>query len=77
MLVSMPPDHDLAKTVGLWKRWLAKQHGIPWQKNFFDHRLRRDESASQKGFYILNNPVRAGLIERPENWPYLWMPALD
>jgi len=23
-----------------WKSWLVKKHGIEWQRNFFDHRLR-------------------------------------
>jgi putative transposase len=73
LLVSMSPDHDLATTVGLWKRWLAKKHAIAWQFNFFDHRLRGDESADQKARYILANPVRAGLAEREEDWPYAWI----
>jgi putative transposase len=34
MLVSMAPRYDLAKTVGMWKRWLGKSRGIEWQPNF-------------------------------------------
>jgi putative transposase len=36
--------------------------------------LRREESLQQKVDYILNNPVRAGLAEKPEDWPYVWFP---
>jgi len=40
------------------------------QKDFFEHRLRSDESAQEKSDYILVNPVRAGLVPKPEDWPY-------
>jgi putative transposase len=77
MLITMAPDRDLSKTVGMWKRWLWKKHGIEWQPNFFEHRLRRLESAGEKGQYIFNNPERDGLIERAEDWPWTWMPVAE
>jgi putative transposase len=77
MLVSMSPDHDLSKTVGLWKRWPWKKHDIDWQPNFFEHRLRREESADRKAQYVFLNPVRGGLIEKAEDWPWTWMPAAE
>jgi len=55
-----------------WKRWTARQLGLTWQKGFFDHRLRNEENAFAKRDYILNNPVRAGLVERSEDWPYVY-----
>ena len=36
----------------------------------FHHRLRRDESYSEKWDYVRMNPVRAGLIADPDRWPY-------
>jgi REP element-mobilizing transposase RayT len=53
-----------------WKEWTAKSLGIHWQRDFFEHRLRREESFREKADYVLNNPVRAGLVERAEDWPY-------
>ena len=41
-----------------------------WQERFFDHLLRSKESYSQKWAYVRQNPVRAGLAARHENWPY-------
>ncbi len=35
-------------------------------------RLRSDESFSQKVEYIRYDPVRAGLVSEPENWPYVY-----
>jgi len=55
-----------------WKRWIARTADINWQRGFFDHRLRSPESAAQKRHYILNNPVRAGLVEKPEDWKFVW-----
>jgi putative transposase len=42
-----------------------------WQKTFFDHLLRSGESYSQKWAYVRENPVRARLVGRPEDWPYM------
>ena len=41
-----------------------------WQREFFDHLLRSNESYKAKWAYVRMNPVRAALVERPEDWPY-------
>jgi len=72
-LLSFPPEAPpMAEVIRRWKRWTARNYGIKWQRDFFDHRLRRDESAIQKMDYILQNPVRAGLVATPTDWPYKW-----
>jgi REP element-mobilizing transposase RayT len=65
-------DHGIAKVMQNWKRYLARFDGISWQRGFFDHRLRSDDAFREKGAYIRHNPVRAGLCESVEDWPYLW-----
>ena len=69
--------HSLSRFVGSWKEWTAKEMGsvcsIPtpvWQERFFDHLLRSDESYSEKWAYVRENPVRAGLVLRWEEWPF-------
>lgn len=42
-----------------------------WQKTFFDHLLRSTESYSEKWNYVRENPVRAGLVQRLEEWPFM------
>jgi len=42
-----------------------------WQKTFFDHLLRSEESYSEKWSYVRENPVRAGLATNGENWPFM------
>ena len=44
--------------------------GPHWQKGFFDHVIRSEESYEQKWVYVRDNPVRAGLVRSAEDWPY-------
>jgi REP element-mobilizing transposase RayT len=74
-LISCSRDEVLSKRVASWKRFTARELGIQWQKGFFDHRLRGDESLEEKAHYIRMNPVRKGLVARPEDWPHQWEPA--
>jgi putative transposase len=67
----------LAQAIAKWKEWTARRslallaREAPfWQPGFFDHLLRSDESRSTKWAYVRENPVRAGLIAEPEEWPY-------
>lgn len=41
-----------------------------WQPGFFDHVLRNNESYGQKWEYVRENPVRAGLVQRADEWSY-------
>ncbi len=70
-------DNLLPRAIGKWKEWTAKRilkltrDTAPlWQPEFFDHLLRDQESLAEKWNYVRDNPVRAGLVERWEDWPY-------
>ena len=52
----------------LRERGVASPH---WQKGFFDHLLRSQESAGEKWKYVRENPVRAGLVAHSNEWTYL------
>ena len=41
-----------------------------WQREFFDHVLRSEESYAEKWEYVRQNPVRAGLVARAEDWAF-------
>ncbi len=34
--------------VSKWKQWTAKTLKIDWQRDFFEHRLRKEESLREK-----------------------------
>jgi len=46
--------------------------GKVWQTESFDRVLRSSEKLDEKVAYILNNPVRRGLVSVPEDYPWLW-----
>ncbi len=71
-LISFAPLRPMAKTLGNFKEIVAKGAGVGWQRDFFDHRLRAEESLDEKAHYIRLNQVRKGLIARAEDWPYVW-----
>lgn len=79
------PERDakkLSEFVGFWKSYTSRRInalGSPrstpadttlWQREFFDHILRSDESYSQKWNYVRDNPVRAGLVRSADAWKY-------
>ena len=41
-----------------------------WQRGFFDHVLRSEESYGEKWNYVRDNPVRAGFVTNADDWPY-------
>ena len=68
-------DFKLAQWVNGLKRAIsvalgASKKRLLWQSGFFDHVLRNDESYSQKWEYVRENPVRAELVVRADEWPY-------
>jgi len=53
------------------KHWRDGGISAPhWQKGFFDHVIRSSESHEEKWRYVRENPVRAGLVERAEDWQF-------
>ena len=71
-LISFLYKTPIAKIIADWKRYLATKLKINWRRDFFDHRLRKEESYREKEDYIRANPVRAGLMREGEEWPYFW-----
>jgi putative transposase len=70
---------SLSHFVGGWKRWTSRQisnlprtasaaTGPIWQREFFDHLLRSEESYDQKWNYVRDNPARAGLVLNASEW---------
>ena len=49
-----------------------KRRGPVWLYESFDRMLRTDESILQKVDYICQNPVRQGLVENVDDYPWLW-----
>ena len=67
-------DADVGNFSGAPERWMrqqARRDEWRWQAGSFDRLLRHNESGQDKWIYMRENPVRAGLVERWQDWPYL------
>lgn len=45
-----------------------------WQKGYHDHALRDDDDYRFRVRYLIDNPIRAGLVDRIDDYPYLILP---
>jgi REP element-mobilizing transposase RayT len=52
---------------------LSGSSGPVWQEESFDHVLRSQESFEEKLEYLRQNPVRRGLVKKPEDYKWLWI----
>jgi putative transposase len=41
-----------------------------WQKRYYDRNVRDHREFLEKLRYIHRNPVKRGLVQRPEDWPW-------
>jgi hypothetical protein len=57
-------------------RRLHSQQTI-WQEESFDHVLRSSENLDAKIDYILQNPVRAGLVRVASQYPWSWKKPVE
>jgi putative transposase len=71
--------YNLAEIIHSVKRYsvyeINKRRGIQgslWQDERYDRIVRNEAEFLEKWNYIRNNPVKAGLAERPENYPWLY-----
>ena len=46
------------------------ERGELWQARFFDRALRTVKEYNEKVEYIHLNPVKAGLVQQPDEWPW-------
>jgi len=56
-----------------WKSQFSKRHNCSdqrWQTDHWDTRIRGEENYEAKWQYAVGNPVRHGLVTRPEDWPF-------
>jgi putative transposase len=69
-------DASLTEFVRVFKQrssfhWKRRFGNDLWQRSYFEHVLRDDEATVSVAQYVLENPLRAGLSRRVEDYPYL------
>jgi putative transposase len=77
ILLTVEGDMTIEKAMQLVKgRFsfrLGKEFGFKgevWQRGFSEEQILGDESYLRHRSYIANNPVKAGLVDAPEKYPY-------
>jgi putative DNA methylase len=70
-------DRTLADIVHSWKSFTATQAnlvlgrgGAFWAREYFDRFIRDEVHYANAVSYVVMNPVKAGLCERPEDWRF-------
>jgi REP element-mobilizing transposase RayT len=68
-------DSKVWKSVVSYKQktgfWFSKNKPeMKWQKDFYDHIIRTDENVAVQVKYILDNPIRKGLVSEWREYPY-------
>jgi putative transposase len=76
LLVRLTGDLAVSRCVGRLKsktRDRLSSSGLEWQPNFFEHRLRPDDSVESVVRYIFLNPHREGIARECESYPWFWL----
>lgn len=70
-LFQLNQTKPLSKLVQSIKSIIAHQIGMPiWQPGYYDHALRKDEDIQTVARYIVDNPIRAGLVQKVADYPH-------
>ena len=77
VLIEAGTTHSLASIVQSWKRETARRanemlgrQGPFWQSDYYDRYIRNGEHFYSAVAYIHRNPVIAGLVSEPQQWPF-------
>ncbi len=80
LLLSEPDSGTLADSIHFLKLSSSKRRQSTstehrdsehlWQKRYYDRNLRSYSDFTEKLRYIHRNPVKRGLCEKPEDWPW-------
>jgi len=76
------PDADFRRFVTTLRRaataasWHLVRNGL-WQDGYFEHTLRGAEGTKECIDYILNNPVRAGIVDRAADYSKSWSVTMN
>jgi len=72
--------YDLAESIHSVKsfsvhqiNWQRGSRGSIWQDERFDRIVRDEMEFLEKWQYIMNNPLKQELVERPEDYPWLYL----
>jgi putative transposase len=62
--------HSFAQNANEWRTHAGQGNERIWQKGSYDFNLWSAQKQTEKIKYMHRNPVKRGLVERPEQWPW-------
>ncbi len=77
VLIQQIEGHPLSKVIQSWKSFTAHEankilgrSGDFWMPDYFDRFIRDEKHFDAVVEYIHQNPIKAGLVSAPEEWPW-------
>jgi putative transposase len=77
LLIALRGKHSLSQVMHSIKSYTAKEinntlskDGKIWQDGYYEHTIRDEKDCMVKLRYLLENPVRKGLVEKVEDYPF-------
>jgi len=67
------PNFPIEQWVSFWKDRFSRKHSDSswvWQRGVFHHRVHNEGEYHEKWIYLMQNPVRNGLVASPDEWPW-------
>jgi putative transposase len=72
LLISEPKEVILSKAIQALKLSISVQSKERpfWQPRYYDFNVHNEEKTAEKLRYMHRNPVKLGLVEKPEDWAW-------
>lgn len=77
VVAEMLEGHALSDVVKSWKSFTGRQanahlgrSGAFWETDYFDRYMRDEAHLLRTISYVENNPLKAGLVSEPAEWPW-------
>ena len=64
--------HSLKRHTAVSANKILGRQGQFWQHESYDHIVRDEAELQRIRQYVLNNPVKAGLVDSPDGWPWAY-----
>jgi REP element-mobilizing transposase RayT len=82
-LIVAPGEVDILRFLNTFKSWTTRtawgsgnSHAL-WQPGMWDRTIRDEGDFTATLEYVVRNPVVAGLVEHPADWPWVWAYFMD
>jgi putative transposase len=75
LLVGEPSRSSLSVVLQVLKQQTSRKLKVPgsvqfWQRRYYDFSVHNEEKRVEKLRYMHRNPVKRGLVEKPEDWAW-------